>query len=135
MTRRKQDITLAQALRIVNRAAKKKEKELETKCRIENKKLIGNCYKYRNSFSGDESWWLYLQIIDYKSGCLVYNTVEKTTLGIEIEKQNKVVSTTVGFDSDYIPITEEEYFRETSKIIREMGLGGWHHEGIKRSNK
>lgn len=45
----------ARARAIVQRAADQQRKREAD----EKRKLIGRCFKYRNSFSSDESWWLY----------------------------------------------------------------------------
>lgn len=35
-----------------------------------NQKYIGKCFRYRNAYSSDETWWLYKKVIGTKNGGL-----------------------------------------------------------------
>ena len=48
---------------------KDQKDQIETKmARNKNSKYVGKCYKYRNSYSVGEAWWLYLRITKADDG-------------------------------------------------------------------
>src|SRR3989442_11092607 len=102
----KNNLTLEQAKKMVETDKKAREKAEEIRCQEENTKLIGQCYKFRNSYSSDSGWWLYAQIIDYKKETMIINEVQKTTLGIEIKRDQKLMWKRIGLEHEgWIPIS------------------------------
>ncbi|KKM59287.1 hypothetical protein LCGC14_1548290 [marine sediment metagenome] len=76
----------------------------------ENTKLIGKCFKYRNSYSAPEEesdyWWLYYKVISVNRHgiCMAMRFQTDKHGRIEIEKERYFV-----LSDRYIKITEEEF--------------------------
>jgi len=82
-----------------------------------NKKLIGTCYRFRNSYGGEENWWLYAKISGSEDGFLNLMTFEKTSRGqIEIRP-----SETRSSLDGYKLITPEEFNQAWLELMTELG--------------
>jgi len=90
------------------------------------KKLIGNCYRYRNSYSGgDDNWWMYVEVVgagEYDHRGVVIETFQKTTLKTEIERDTHSLYHTAEFDSGYQRISREEFNRGKQNVLNDLGL-------------
>lgn len=97
--------------------------EMEEKVLPEAKKLIGQCYKYRNSYGGDrEPWWLYQKIVSIKSISdenrvwVKVNTFQKDCYeDVNFKKQDLAIRNLRG--DFYQKITTEEYEMEKKKLV------------------
>ncbi len=90
------------------------------------KKLIGNCYRYRNSYGGgDDSWWMYIEVVgagEYDHRGVVIETFQKTTLKTEIERDTHSLYHTAEFDSGYQRISREDFNKGKQKVLNDFGL-------------
>jgi hypothetical protein len=106
----------------------KKEKQLQklqreiyeevTKKETERaKKLIGKCFKFRNSYScpdGDkDKWWYYIRVIDAQEGrCIcVSHEIDKNG-DVSVKKGSHATQTfdkSTGIQASYIPVGLSEY--------------------------
>jgi len=88
-------------------------KEQEKKQTAEAKKLIGKCFKFRNSYScpeGDkDKWWFYRRVVSAANGCTITIEHEVDKDGNLSIKKGKQSPQFFGMDSGYIPITADEY--------------------------
>lgn len=85
-----------------------------------NLKLIGKCYKFRNSYSQSEKWWLYIKIVGIeKDGDLIIHKFQKDNYG-RIEIESETTWSDFEGDNDYIPISEKEYKKATDLLLQEM---------------
>jgi hypothetical protein len=87
---------------------KRKEKE--------NKRLIGKCFKYRNSIGSDNNWWLYMIVLDSK---LRMFSFEKTAMG-----EWRINKDDVYYNTDRVEITRNEFAGEWLKCQAEIQTYG-----------
>lgn len=89
-------------------------KEHEKKHTAEAKKLIGKCFKFRNSYScpeGDkDKWWFYRRVIGVADGCTITIEHEVDKDGNLFIREGKQSPQFFDSDSGYIPITVDEYY-------------------------
>lgn len=81
----------------------------------QNKKLIGKCYRYRNSYSSGDSWWLYAKITGVKDGWLNGWKFEKTTAD-----RIEIWDTTIHRVDEYQEITKEEFNQAWNELLNEL---------------
>lgn len=84
--------------------------EINRKQRQEqNVKLIGKCYRYRNSFGNEnKGWWLYIQVLELEDGNLIVHRFQTDSNGrIEVEPR-RVEWDSVG--SQYEEIPREDFW-------------------------
>ena len=81
-----------------------------------NKKLLGKCFKFRNSYGGnDDGWWL-------------YSIVTKATASLEVFKFQTDCNGAIEIESDrywyahdgYAPISREEFDTAWAKLVEEI---------------
>lgn len=88
----------------------------DEKIKKKNSKLIGKCFKYRNSYSSGEKWWLYTKVI----GVTDYDRVK--TVNFQKTSYNDIEIKT----GDSYPhmlgtkITAKEFHREFEKLWNEI---------------
>lgn len=77
---------------------------------------IGRCFRYRNRYSGDDSWWLYGRIVGLGEGdSYRWVFAEKDCYGkVTIETESRRLS------SDHEPITEEEFHAAVLPMFGEV---------------
>lgn len=80
----------------------------------ENAALLDKCFKYHNSYSGDERWWLYTMVTGItEDGDLKAFSFQMDCHGkIEIERDRYFIP------YSQIPITKREFMREWRKLQR-----------------
>jgi hypothetical protein len=89
----------------------KKEKRYE-----ELSKLIGRCFKYKNRYSGDDTWWLYIKVTGINDYGVDVITCEKDCYGkITIEKDR---STTSILENKIRPSTFEKILKKLMSEIK-----------------
>lgn len=84
----------------------------------ENRKQIGRCYKYRNTYGGDcPGWWLYMRITGggYWMVSLKFQHTSNNTYEVERDK------TTMSLDG-WTEITRKEFDAEWRKLLREIKM-------------
>jgi len=91
-----------------------------------NQKLIGSCWKYRNS-NGEDDWWLYVRLIAVEREGVVLEQVQPNGgyHGPEIQHQHIWTSSWPfpdGAGGRYIRITRGEYNRGVAPILRSLGM-------------
>jgi len=66
--------------------------------RLRNVEAIGKCYRYKNSYGGNGSWWLYIKVtgIDDEGNLLTLNFQTDAFGGIEIKPRCSAWSITGG---------------------------------------
>lgn len=76
---------------------------------MENTKLIGQCYKFLNSYGSDsKDWWMYKKVISAKGDCLKtiqFQNDESGRLEIVIDRWHDSRS----FGEHYIKISQSEF--------------------------
>jgi|WetSurMetagenome_2_1015567.scaffolds.fasta_scaffold06619_13 hypothetical protein len=118
---------IEEALKIVQEIKERQERLQQIRDKensIKLSKLIGNCYKFNNSYSCPESkkdhWWFYIKCCskgeDFSINCVSF---EKDKYGdVFLKREQKDVSS---FDnSSYILISNKEYLREFAKFKKEV---------------
>lgn len=91
----------------------------------EHKKLIGRCFKYRNSYgSGDKGWWLYGKVVGVSQGyCgpddvfVAMRKIQKCTYK-KISFEDKCSMGGERLDG-WIEISESEFNKQKKKLINE----------------
>ncbi len=90
----------------------------------ERRKMIGRCFKFRNSYGSDPGkWWLYVRIVGLSEGGSMFKVHEFQTDsdGRPSIGESAHVDTTFQ-NSDYIPITEAEYREGILETVVKFGL-------------
>lgn len=108
----------AHALR--EKAEKIEEQEYMKNQYPKEKKLLGKCYKYRNSYSCPESekdyWWVYKQVVDIKPHNITSSCFQETRDGEFKFDKNKWFS--VGLD--HVPISKNEFEKAKQAFIKRL---------------
>lgn len=73
--------------------------------REENQKLVGQCFKYHNTYGGGPKWWLYVRILETSDPYPYATTFQKTSMGILEVKTKDYFSG----GSSYVSIPRAEY--------------------------
>ena len=80
--------------------------------------LVGSHWKYRNSFGGDEKWWLFAKVVSYADRRIRTLEIQKTSHGnIEIREHERWSPDPMSF---YLPIGEREWNEGTKHLIEEV---------------
>jgi hypothetical protein len=98
-----------------------KEKQVE----IDNRSMVGNCYRYRNSYGGDSKWWLYGKILAAAGARFKALKFQKYSNG-QIE---------ISFDGWFTPkgwenITANEYSQAWSELQRDIATLGAYTDAL-----
>lgn len=82
-------------------------------------KLVGKCFKYHNSYSVDEKWWLYLKVVGCDGHKLIVEKFQTTSRGNSmIERDFQFLFGDAHLGDWYIPISDEEFDKAIKPIIR-----------------
>lgn len=83
-----------------------------------NAKLIGKCFKYRNSSGGTEKWWLYIKITAVDDGNLRAFKFQQYSSGeINIQSNDFIYhGRSLTENGGYIKIATKEFNREWAKL-------------------
>ena len=97
--------------------AREKLEKIEAKEEHErNKKDIGKCFKYRNTYGGDNGWWLYAMITGVKGRYKQYLTFETTSLDIiEIKTKESAYS-----HLEQRKITKAEFRKAWKRLLKRL---------------
>jgi len=100
-----------------NKLNELRELEIEMITMPTLKKNIGKCFKFKNSYGGSDSWWLYIKIIGLNGICYV-------TENFEIDINNAIsINTKIRPDfisREYMSIPDEEYEKERNNILKKL---------------
>ncbi len=90
------------------------------------KSLIGTCYRYRNSYGNDDSWWLYIEVVDVGeigSRSVKIESFQETSLEVEIKRHHHSLYNHDGMDSDgYERISREEFEAGKQAVLDKLNL-------------
>lgn len=104
------------------RRANIESRYLDACARPKLRKLVGKCFKYRNSYGSGESWWMYARVISFDERAMNFKAAEfqKTSRDcIQIECESVHIfngCNRFGVESGWIPISLNEYKREARSI-------------------
>jgi hypothetical protein len=84
--------------------------QIEKQARNEaNEKLIGKCYRYRNSYGSGDKWWLYKIVTGIGDYWPIGTSFQKTSNGtLEIREKE----TMPGLPESYEEISRDEYNKQ-----------------------
>ena len=83
------------------------------------KALVGQCFKYENSYNATDSWWLYLMVTRCNQSAIFMDSFQKYSNGkIEFvfDKSHYIHS----LGSSYIPISIEEYDKAKKALLKKL---------------
>lgn len=82
--------------------------------------LVGQCFKYRNSYgNGNKGWWLYRRIVKVHNNTdLLIETFQEAQYG-KIEFEKNVHAYVYQFKSD-VPIPLKEYLAAEKRLLNKM---------------
>jgi len=113
----------AETLRV--KIYKIEEKQIKDKVLPEAQKIIGQCYKYSNSYGdGEESWWLYQKVISVSSVCgennvsVLVNEFQQDCHGDIQFKKKTLGYRDLGHEDRWQKVSAEEYQREQKRLIK-----------------
>lgn len=99
----------------INTARRKLNKIIDTEKEAEAKKLVGKCFKVKNSYGGDtKDWWVYLLITSTSGSGFV------TTISFQNDKTGRLEVQTRfsnGFYESHIKIPRSEYNRAKKSFL------------------
>lgn len=123
-------LQLKEARRLVAKADREAEKRQEAAVKARAEALIGKHFKFYNGGGGD-NWWLYVKVVGVASiwknyGHLIVDSFQaapNNEHGISVERNCHLnFFGDRGLSDGYIPVSEEEFERETAKILAKLGL-------------
>lgn len=112
--------------RLLERARDLVEREKDEVARPAFEKLVGNCYKFMNSYGSGEKWWLYVRILRLHKDALTYDTVRfqntsRQNIEIEYRQQwNFHQGNHFSVQNGWQPVSFAEYDRERKKLLRRI---------------
>lgn len=112
------------ALRAQFAYAEAEEKRLDQEVLPELRKLVGQCYKYRNSYGGGLSrWWLYGKVLSVNEKTCEVHTIEfqhtsMERIEIELDKKTTYRGRHFMKDGSYMPATNAEYNKAKKSLKR-----------------
>lgn len=114
----KQDITLEQAQAVVNAH---REAEFAAKIKA-SRKLIGRCFKYRNTYGTGDKWWLYALATEVDSlGRLLGLSFQHTSHdAIEIELKSSAIGIGGVITAGWTEIKPTEFWEAAAQIKTEV---------------
>lgn len=108
------------AKKIVDAYHKIRNEKEEQKHLKELQNLVGKHYKFHNSYSDGQKWWLYAKATELKDDEIVIETIQKDSDGrITIDKRLTYLPSLKG---SYIPISEQEYRKGIQPILKELEM-------------
>lgn len=87
---------------------------------IKRKKLLGKCFRYRNSYGFGSKWWLYGKVTHIDKDGFRMLTAEKVPLGIEIKLDTRPGAELWG---TWEPITSKQFQNAFKKLLDELVRG------------
>ena len=99
-----------------------KRNELQSEIDTEaNQKLLGKCFKFRNSYGSGEEWWLYTKIVEVDNWSVTVITVQDCNEGrIEIKRENHSASHYQKDVGSQLQITQEEFDKNFEEILEKI---------------
>ena len=86
-----------------------------------NAALLGKCFRYRNSFSGDNHWWLYVKVIGAEDGYVVVHKFERRGNGeFLLDPHHTMYGRSISDDGSYKPIDNELFQDEWNAFVSEI---------------
>ncbi len=96
---------------------------------IFNKKIkaeIGKCYRYRNSYGNDDSWWLYIEVVDVGEvghRSVVIESFQETSLEVEVKRHTHSLYNHTSMERDgYERISREEFEAGKQDVLGKLHL-------------
>jgi len=85
------------------------------------KAAIGKYFKYLNSYSTKEKWWMFIHVKKMKKNELIIDVFERDTSGkIEFQIGRRDYGRIYINNPSYVEITKQEYFNTLKKILRSV---------------
>jgi len=96
----------------------------DEKLKEQNKTFIGKCFKFRNSYGGDNRWWLYIKVVGVEDTYLITESYEITShKRVEIQQKSHGVYGLGRQMEDYEPITNKQFEIARKRIIKKLKYG------------
>lgn len=98
----------------------------EKKTTEQNLKLVGHCFKYRNSYSLPETesdyWWLYVKVLKVDDTSLLVLEFQTDKYGeISIKPETRNVGLEISYGTgNYIPIEASEFFDVWDRTLNRL---------------
>ena len=117
------DLEYEKAKRLVQNYEHREEENKDYDIMKANKKLIGTYYKYHNSYSSDEYWWLFKEVIGVNGTTLVcreYQTTSHETSEVKDEEHPCYRESGMGYG--YAKISKKEFVKGRDSVLNKLGL-------------
>jgi hypothetical protein len=109
--------TLEERKKVLNKLANEILREEERVASIKSKSLVGRCYKYHNSYSNEERWWLYLKVLTTKGTWLRVEKIQRDCSNMITYHPNDLMHSFDGaMIGEYIEITPKAYESAKNRI-------------------
>lgn len=101
----------------LNKLANEILKEEEQVASAVSKSLVGRCYKYHNSYSNQERWWMYLKVLTAKGTWLRVERIQRDCNNMITYQPNDLLHSFDGtMIGEYIEITPKAYESAKNRI-------------------
>jgi len=109
--------TLEEKKKTLNKLANEILKQEELVASAVSKSLVDRCYKYHNSYSNQERWWLYLKVLRAKGTWLRVEKIQRDSNNLITYQPNALLHTFDGkMIGEYIEITPKAYESVKNRI-------------------
>ncbi len=97
------------------------EEEKLVAAKLKKTVKIGDCYKFHNSYSGDDRWWFYHKVTKVRDTLVRTESIQYTSDDTLLYRPKDVV---FGFNgeirSGYVPISHKEYELAKARILKKI---------------
>ena len=97
------------------------EEEKLVAAKLKKTVKVGDCYKFHNSYSGDDRWWFYHKVTKIRDSLVHTESIQFTSDDTLLYRPKDVV---FGFNgelrSGYVRIPPKEYERAKARILKKI---------------
>ena len=105
--------------RLLNEIQREEDKLITAKLKKTVK--VGDCYKFHNSYSGDNRWWFYHKVVKVRDTLIRTESIQFTSDDTLLYRPKDVV---FGFDGEirngYMQISSKEYEFAKARILKKI---------------
>ena len=98
-----------------------REEEKVVAAKLKKTVKVGDCYKFHNSYTGDNMWWLYHKVIKVMTSLVRTESIQFTSDNTLMYQPNDLL---FGFNgeitSGYMSISRKEYDTARARILKKV---------------
>lgn len=98
-----------------------REEEKVIVAKLKETVKVGDCFKYSNSYSGDDRWWLYQKVIKVDGTFMRTESIQFTSdKSLIYQPRDLMVGFNGEVNSSYYPIPRKEYETAKARILKKI---------------